>query len=80
MQKEAEGLFWTEDIKAEDKLWADGYLCACMNACVCALWVCILSCLTFLGAHLGLCIGLILVFCKGIGVLQEQANSLCNGE
>lgn len=51
----------------------------CLHECLCEC-VYVLSCLTFLGAHLGLCVGLILVFCKGIGGLQEQANSLCNGE
>ncbi len=55
MQKEAEGLVWTEDIKAEDKLWADGYLCACMNACVCVRGACMFCPVSPSWAHIWVC-------------------------
>jgi len=59
MQKEAEELIWTEGFKSGGQAVSRWMFVCLHEVCVC---VYVLSCLTFLAAHLALCVGLILVF------------------
>lgn len=70
-----------KDIQAEDRAkespdacldLKDKILSHRVGGCLCGR-VHVLSSLTYVYVR-------ILVFCKGIGVLPEQVNSLCNGE